>query len=779
VRLPERLQRLLGRLRGEVSAEAGDDFAPVVAAVGALGEEVRGLSDAALRERAVVLGERVRRGEPAEAVLVPWFALVREASERALGMRPFDVQLLGAAALHAGRIVEMETGEGKTLAAVFPASLEALTGRGVHVLTANDYLARRDVSWMGPVYRQLGLRVAAIGQGSARDERRSAYGADVTYLSANEAGFDFLRDRLARREDDIVQRPYEFGLVDEADSILIDEARVPLVIAGATGVPGGSAVRLASLIEPLREGHHFQRDPDGRNARLTDAGIVELEERLGVGSLYDAENIPLLAAANVALHARVLLRRDVDYVVKDGAIHLVDEFKGRIADRRRWPDGIHTALEAKEGLSLTREGRVLGSITLQSFVALYPKLSGMTGTAATQAQEFRTIFGLTVVVVPPNRPRIRSDLPDAVYARRADKERAAVEEIRRLHASLRPVLVGTASVAESDRLASLVRGAGVECRVLNARNDDEEAAVIAEAGDAGAVTISTNMAGRGVDIRLGGAREERADAVRALGGLFVLGTNRHESRRIDDQLRGRAGRQGDPGASRFYVSLEDDLFTMHGAAGWLPPHVREWAGEGPVDDPAAGKAIAHAQRILEGQNLEIRRTLLRYDRLLEEQRKILAFRREEAPPPTNLLEMAAPDRWVALRDAFGEELVNRVERDLTVGWIDRLWSDHLENVAELREGMPLRTLGAQDPLYEYHRALVALFDDLLRELDARVVETFETAEITSRGVDLGREGLESPSSTWTYLVNDQPFGSTMERIAKNVVRAAKGLLRGW
>ncbi|HEX5855526.1 MAG TPA: accessory Sec system translocase SecA2, partial [Thermoanaerobaculia bacterium] len=416
---------------------------------------------------------------------------------------------------------------------------------------------------------------------------------------------------------------------------------------------------------------------------------------------------------------------------------------------------------------------------LQSFVALYPKLSGMTGTAATQAREFRAIYGLTVVVVPPNRPRIRSDLPDVVYARRSNKERAAVEEIRRLHASGRPVLVGTASVAESEGLASLVRGAGVECRVLNARNDEEEAAVIAEAGDAGAVTISTNMAGRGVDIRLGGAREERADAVRALGGLFVLGTNRHESRRIDDQLRGRAGRQGDPGASRFYVSLEDDLFARHGAAGWLPPHVREWEGGGPVDDPAAGRAIAHAQRVLEGQNFEIRRTLLRYDRLLEEQRQILAFRRDEAPPPASSLERAAPDRWGALRDAFGEELVRRVERDVTVGWIDRLWSDHLENVAELREGMPLRTLGAQDPLYEYHRALVALFDDLLRELDARVVETFETAEITSRGVDLGREGLESPSSTWTYLVNDQPFGSPMERIAKNVVRAARTLVRGW
>jgi preprotein translocase subunit SecA len=404
----------------------------------------------------------------------------------------------------------------------------------------------------------------------------------------------------------------------------------------------------------------------------------------------------------------------------------------------------------------------------------------MTGTAATESEEFVSTYGLAVVVVPPNRLRVRSDLPDAVWARRADKERAAVEEIRRLHASGRPVLVGTASVAESERLASLVRGAGVECRVLNARNHEEEAAVIAEAGDTGAVTISTNMAGRGVDIRLGGTRGERADAVRSLGGLFVLGTNRHEARRIDDQLRGRAGRQGDPGETRFFVSLEDDLFVKHDAARWLPRRIREWAGGGPVDDPAAGQAITHAQRDIEGQNFEIRRTLLRYDRLLEKQRQILASRREEALlSEGNLghLETAAPDRWVEVRDAFGEDLVRRLERDLTLGWIDRLWADHLENVAELREGIPLRTLGNQDPLAEYQRALVALFASLLSELDARVVETFETAQITARGVDLGREGLESPSSTWTYLVNDQPFGSTMERIAKNLVRAAKGWLR--
>ena len=549
----------------------------------------------------------------------------------------------------------------------------------------------------GRLTGRFGLTVAAITQGSSRDERRAAYAADVTCLGANEAGFDLLRDRLARPPEDVVQRPFHFALFDEADSILIDEARIPLVIAGGTGIPDGSAVRLAAKV------------------------------------------------------------------------------KERIADRRRWPDGIHTALEAKEGLPLTREGRVLGSITLQAFAALYPKLSGMTGTAATQAEELRSIYGLGVVVVPPNRPRVRLDRSDVVFARRGDKERAVVEEIRRLHASGRPVLVGTASVEESERLSALVRGAGAPCRVLNAKNDEEEAAVIAEAGDVGAVTISTNMAGSGVDIRLGGAREERADAVRALGGLFVLGTNRHEARRIDVQLRGRAGRQGDPGESRFFVSLEDDLFVKHGATDSLPRPLREWAESGPVRDPAAGEAIAYAQRVLEGQNLEIRNTLLRYDRLLESQRQIFAARRDEAP--TGFLELAAPDRWAAVRGAFGEELARRVERDLTIAWIDTLWSDHLENVAELREGISLRTLGTQDPLAEYQRALVAIFDDLLRELDARVAGTFETAEITADGIDLGREGLASPSSTWTYLVNDQPFGSMMERMARDLVRFAKGMLR--
>jgi len=771
------LRRFLGRLRGETLVAPADDGGPVVEAVGAQADELRALSLAELSARAADLRERVRREGSPDEVVVPWFALARETAHRVLGLRPFDVQIVGAAALHAGRIVEMETGEGKTLVAVLPASLAALEGRGVHVLTANDYLARRDAAWMRPLYRALGLTVAAIGQRSTPDERRAAYAADVTYLPANEAGFDLLRDRLARRTEDAVQRPYHLALVDEADSILIDEARIPLVIAGGTGVPDETAVRLASVVETLTAGAHFHADADGRVVRLTDAGIAQLEVALGSGNLYEAENTPLLAAANVALHARVLLKRDVDYVVKDGAIHLVDELKGRIADRRRWPDGIHTALEAKEGLPLTREGRVLGSITLQSFAALYPRLCGMTGTAATQAEELRSIYGLEVVVVPPNRPRARLDRADAVYARRADKERAVVAEIARLHATGRPVLVGTASVAESERLAALVGQAGVACRVLNARNHEEEAAVIAEAGDLGAVTISTNMAGRGVDIRLGGTGEERADAVRALGGLYVLGTNRHEARRIDDQLRGRAGRQGDPGETRFFVSLEDDLFVRHGAAEHLPASIREWSSPGPIPDRAAGAAIAQAQRVIEGQDLSTRRTLLRYDRLLEKQRQIVAARRDAAFGGCDLLESAASDRWVELKAAFGEPLVRKVERDLTLGWIDRLWSDHLEAVTELKEGITMRTLGGQDPLAEYQRALVSLFDDLLRELDARIIETFETAEITADGVDLGREGLESPSSTWTYLVNDQPFGSTMERMARNLVRAAKGWMR--
>ncbi len=804
------------RLAARDGGLQAEELEPLIDRVQAFSGGLIQRSDAELRRRAVeirsavrVAGERVRieaqdldeDGEAApidpfegvlNEVLAEWFALVRETARRVLGLSAFDVQLLGASALHRGHVVEMATGEGKTLVAVFPASLAALTGRGVQVWTVNDYLAGRDARWMAPLYEALGLRVAAISQTTPPGERRLAYRADVTYLTANEAGFDFLRDSLARRVEDVAGGPCHTVLIDEVDSILIDEARIPLVIAGGVAQPGDQAYRLAELASHLRPGVHYQLDDLARNVALTDVGIAEVEGRLGCGSLFDEANLGLLTAVNVALHARAFLRRDVDYVIKGGAVRLVDEFKGRIADRRRWPDGIHTALEAQEGLPLTRDGRVLGSITLQSLVALYPKVSGMTGTAITQAAEFRSIYGLSVVEIPPNRPCVRIDHPDLVFSHREAKEAAVVEEIRRLHESGRPVLVGTASVEESESLASRLGDLGLSCQVLNARNDEREAAIIAEAGAPFAITISTNMAGRGVDIRLGGSgagakAAENATRVKNMGGLFVLGTNRHENRRIDNQLRGRAGRQGDPGETRFFISLEDDLFTRHGVASAIPEAIQKARQDGPLKDPRVGREIDRSQRILEGQNLDIRRNLYRYDLLLERQRQALFQGRQEtllgaeideAGEFPGLLREASKERWESLSAKYGEALLYRVEREITLAHIDRLWADHLEDVAELREGIHLRSLAAGDVLGEFQRAIVGMFDDLPKRLDEEIVKTFERAEITEAGIDLGKEGLAAPSSTWTYLVTDQPFGTLTERFLKGLRRMARGALGG-
>jgi preprotein translocase subunit SecA len=495
---------------------------------------------------------------------------VREAAQRTLGLRPRDVQVVAALALSRGKVVEMLTGEGKTLAAVIPAFLNALAGKGVHVLTFNDYLARRDAEWMGPIYRLLGLSVGYIQGGMARAERQRAYLADVTYVTAKEAGFDHLRDLLANEPQDLVHRPFHFALVDEADSLLVDEARVPLVIAGSALRGSSSAERLAALVTSLEPSRHFDTDEYGRNVELTEAGLLRVEEELGCGNLLAEENYALLTELNCALHARVLLRRDVDYIVRSGRIELVDEFTGRVVADRHWPDGLQAALEAKEGLPRRPDGRILGSITLQHFLGTYPRLCGMTGTAQDAARELEEFYGLRVVVVPPHRPVARVDHPDVVFTHKEAKEKALVEEIGRTHAAERPVLVGTLTIEESERLASRLQSAGVPCDVLNARNDAREAEIVAPAGALGAVTISTNMAGRGTDIRLGGPDGADRERVDELGGLYVIGTSRHESHRVDLQLRGRAGRQGDAGESRFFVSLEDDLLVRYGVRRLLP-----------------------------------------------------------------------------------------------------------------------------------------------------------------------------------------------------------------
>lgn len=724
------------------------DLAPYLRLAGEIRKRgMRGLDEAGLEGAMRELGEKARRGIDLDELLVEAYALVGEAARRALGLDPFDVQLVAAIALHRGRMVEMPTGEGKTLVAVFPAALHALVGRGVHVFTANDYLARRDAAWMGPVYRLLGLRADFVQEGMEAGRRRQAYGAEVTYLAAREAGFDFLRDHLCLEPEEVVQREFHLAIVDEADFILVDEARVPLVIAGEEPLPPCDPLRLAWLISRLEPGADFGVDANGRNVFLAERGIRRLEKWLECGNLYSAENQPLLTGVNLALHARALLRRDVDYIVRGGEIEIVDEFTGRVADRRRWPDGIQQAVEAREGLAVQPEGKVLGSITLQHFVRLYPRLCGMTATAVPAADELFERYGMKTVVVPPNRPCLRIDHPDRVYADRESKLRALVEEVAALHATGRPVLVGTASVAESELLAFRLAAAGVRCAVLNAKNDEQEARVVSGAGALHAVTISTNLAGRGTDIRLGGADGRDRGAVSARGGLCVIGANRHESRRVDLQLRGRAGRQGDPGSSCFFVSPEDDLLLRYGirdlAAG------RGWkAGpDGRIASPQAGRDIDHIQRVIEGQNAAIRRTLHQYTSLLEEQRGIVCGWREEI-----------------LFGASGGEATARRARLLH---LDRLWAEHLSKVADIRENIHLFRLAGRVPLEEYHKRIVEEFCPLQEQLGRAVAETLARLGPAPSVEDLAAAGLRGPSSTWVYLVNDDPFSEMFSFLISN------------
>jgi len=720
------------------------------------------LSDDQLRSRFEAARRAAAGGRPLGELLPEAYALTREACARALGMRPFDVQMLAAIALHQGKLAQLATGEGKTLVAVMPAALNALTGRAVHVLTANDYLARRDAAWMGAAYAFLGLTAAAVTEHLDRGGRQAAYAADITYVTAKEAGFDFLRDHTVIEPAHLVQRPFHFAIVDEADFILIDEARVPLVIAGETPAPPVPHPRIAAAVRALTPGTDFLVDEHERNVTLTDAGFRRAQAVLGGGPLHDPRQHLTLAAIHVALHAEVLLLRDRDYIVRGGRVELVDEFTGRVADNRRWPHGIQPAVEAKEGVEVRPEGAVLGSIPIQHFVRLWPRLAGMTATAVPAAGEFRECYGLTTVVFPPHRPCRRVDEPDVVFTHRDAKLKALADEIARAHAAGRPVLVGTASVAESEALFRALRDRRIKCRVLNARHDAREAAIIARAGMPGAVTISTNMAGRGTDIVLGGGDPALRERVASLGGLYVIGTNRHESRRVDDQLRGRAGRQGDPGSSRFFVSLEDDLISRYGVVGLIPRARRPARQDGPVADPVVAREIARAQRIIEGQHVEIRRTLWRYSAMVEEQRAQICARREEllhdASEPTACAE-AAPEHHAALVRAAGAAEVARAENRLTMLVLDRRWSDHLRLIEDIREGIHLQRYGGRDPLTEFQRQIIDAYAAMMEELRADVVDRFGSLRAEGGRIDLERLGLRGPASTWTYLINDNPFAS--------------------
>jgi preprotein translocase subunit SecA len=724
--------------------------------IDALGAEMERLALPELRARAQRARAAAAAGQPLAALRSELFALARELSRHLLGMRPFDVQIVAGLAMDEGAIVEMQTGEGKTLAAVMPAALNALAGRGVHILTFNDYLARRDAEWMAPLYQGLGLSVAFVQQGMARADRQQAYRADVTYVTAKEAGFDCLRDRLVRHVADLVHRPFHMALVDEADSILIDEARVPLVVAGAVSRGHSTSLRIAELTAGLTPGVHFDTDEYGRDVELTEAGIDYIERTVGCGNLHDESNLALLTDVNCALHARVLLRRDVDYLVRDGRIGVIDEHTGRIVADRHWPDGLQSALEAKEGLAAQPDGRILASITLQHFLRSYPHLCGMTGTARAAASELDETYGRRVVVIPTHRPLIRSDRPDVIYATRAAKERALVAEVIAAHATGRPVLVGTLTVEESARVAGALSEAGVSCAVLNAKNDEAEAHIVARAGARGAVTISTNMAGRGTDIKL--QRPGSSDPGE-YAGLYVIGTNRHESRRVDLQLRGRAGRQGDPGESRFLISLEDDLLVKYGIRSLLAGRVAMPDDEQPIAEPIVATEVARAQRIIEGQNLEIRRTLARYSTVLEDHRVALLERRQAVLEGTEVSDawQTAPDRLRPLVAAAGEAAVREAERIVTLSCIDRAWCDHLALAADLREGVHLVSLGGLDPLTRYTTDLNRSFGQIDDIIDAAVLAELDDIRLDGNRIVLSEATLKGPSSTWTYLVNDDPF----------------------
>ena len=733
---------------------------------GASAEELKARFSA-LREQAV---------DSPEKAAADIFPIVREASRRAVGLNPFDVQMIAGLAMVPGGIAELPTGEGKTLAAVFPACLHALAGRGVHILTFNDYLARRDAAWMGPIYRLLGLSVGCAQEGMAPAAKRAAYAADITYATAKEAGFDYLRDGIAYDERDLVHRPFHYALVDEADSILIDEARIPLVISGLEDRASWDTRHISTLIRRLDEGRDFATDAERRNVFLTDAGIARVEALLGGARLYQEGNPALLEAVNCALHAEALLKRDVDYIVRDGRIEIVDEFTGRVVAKRHWPDGLQAAVEAKEGLARKSEGRILGSVTLQHFFRLYPRLAGMTATARSAADELKEFYHLTVTLVPPHTPSRRIDAEDAVFTHRAAKTTALVREIRAARDAGRPVLVGTASVRESEELAAALRAAGMEGAVLNAKNDELEAGIIADAGRPGAVTISTNMAGRGTDIKLGGTDEKERAAALEKGGLYVIGTNRHESLRIDRQLRGRAGRQGDPGSTRFFISLADDLFVRYGLAARLAKRYRLRPQEGELAAGPLQIEIPHVQRVIEGQNFDIRRSLTKFTSLIDLQRRIIKERRE-----TTLLGTASgilAEKARALHEEgrvrFGAARLAEIERRATLFHIDRLWSDHLAWIQDTRESIHLVSLGGKTPLDEFQKSATEAFLELERSIDDCVLTEMEVVIHGDGSAELALERLKGPSSTWTYLVNEDQFGWGIELLKGRHIGFAAG-----
>lgn len=738
------------------------------------------LSDISLSTKTVEFKRRLEKGETLDDILPEAFAVVREASRRVLGMRHFDVQMLGGITLHEGNIAEMRTGEGKTLVGTLATYLNALTGKGVHVVTVNDYLAKRDSEWMGKVYRFLGLSVGLIVHGLDFIDRKQAYLADITYGTNNEFGFDYLRDNMVIYAEQMVQRPLNYAIVDEVDSILIDEARTPLIISG----PGEKSTELyhvmARVTPKLKEGEDYTVDEKTRTVAPTEAGIAKAENLLGVKNLYDHENIEMSHHFNQALKAKGLMKRDRDYVVKDGEVVIVDEFTGRLMFGRRYSDGLHQSIEAKEGVKVERESQTLASITFQNYFRMYKKLSGMTGTAKTEEAEFRKIYKLDVILIPTNQDVRREDLPDVIYKTTKAKYRAVVNSIVERHAKGQPVLVGTTSIVQSEHLSEMLKKKAVPHNVLNAKYHEMEAQIVSQAGQLGAVTIATNMAGRGTDIVLG-------EGVPDLGGLHIIGTERHESRRIDNQLRGRAGRQGDPGSSHFFLSLEDDLMRLFGSDNIAT--IMDKLGmeeDEPIEHSLITRSIEQAQKKVEGRNFDMRKHVLEYDDVMNQQREVIYGQRRQILMGENMrenifhmieklinrgMELFAdeklyPEEWnyqglieyseeifapegqmkveelnklsreelreellhVATtsydsREAlFGIDNMREMEKVVMLKVVDSKWMEHLDAMDTLREGISLRSYGQRDPLIEYKIEAYDMFQQLIELIQEDIVK---------------------------------------------------------
>ena len=755
--------------------------------------DLQRMSDGSLAAKTGEFKRRLEQGESIDDLLPEAFAVVREASRRVLGMRHFDVQLLGGIALHEGRIAEMRTGEGKTLVATLPTYLNALSGQGVHVITVNDYLAKRDSEWMGRVYRFLGLSVGLIAHGLDFPDRKLAYGSDITYGTNNEFGFDYLRDNMVIYPEQMVQRELHYAIIDEVDSILVDEARTPLIISGPGEKSTDLYYVLAKAVTKLKETEDYTIDEKAKAVMPTEAGIAKIEKALNVTNLYDSANIEMSHHFNQALRAKALMKRDRDYVVKEGEVVIVDEFTGRLMFGRRYSDGLHQAIEAKEGVKIERESQTLAAITFQNYFRMYKKLSGMTGTAKTEEAEFKKIYNLDVIVMPPNQPVMRQDLPDVIYKTKRAKYKAVIQELTERYAKGQPVLVGTTSIVQSEDLSAILKKRDIPHNVLNAKYHEMEAQIIAGAGQRGAITIATNMAGRGTDIVLG-------EGVAELGGLHIIGTERHESRRIDNQLRGRAGRQGDPGSSRFYLSLEDELMRLFGSDNIAS--IMDKLGmeeDEPIEHTLITRSIEQAQKKVEARNFDIRKHVLEYDDVMNQQREVIYGQRRKIlmgesmrenifhmieklvekamevyaneksfpedwdyaglieyctsfyAPEGRLVQaelenlsreelqeelMKAADEAYNSREVlFGEASMRELEKVVMLKVVDGKWMEHLDHMDMLREGIGLRAYGQRDPLIEYKIEAYDMFQQMIENIQEDIVKYIFRVNIVTQPED--------------------------------------------